>query len=442
MSIPNEVCQNRSVGQPSPAQWERVARNEPGEGRPYWRQARRSALQPSPPAPLPQAGEGSFRSTLSVAPVALVLALLSVLLAPAVSAGEDPSSLPPAKRDISSVPPDLRTPPMVDGAPAPGRRVRQVLAEYRDTEIHHALYLPENWQPGRRYPVIVEYAGNGPYHNAYGDYSSGKVEGSNLGYGISGGKDFIWLCLPYVNLEEKRNQCQWWGDVEATLDYCRKAVRMVCEEYGGDPSAVILAGFSRGAIACGYLGLHDDATADIWLAFIAYSHYDGVRQWGYSGSDADSAKTRLRRLKGRASFICHEGSVEPTRNFLASTGIEAPFTFQLGPFRNHNDAWVLRDVPERAALRAWLADVLCTKPGTHAVRGRVVDRHGKPLAGVRLEAGATHWTVTGADGRYELLGLIDGPRTVTPSQPGLHFQPAQRDLVLSGSDLDSVDFRE
>jgi hypothetical protein len=30
------------------------------------------------------------------------------------------------------------------------------------------------------------------------------------------------------------------------------------------------------------------------------------------------------------------------------------FTFVPVPFRNHSDAWVLRDVPERRRLRAWL----------------------------------------------------------------------------------------
>jgi hypothetical protein len=343
-------------------------------------------------------------------------------------------------RDISTVPPDLKTPAMLDADPAPGRRVRQVLPEYRGTQVYHALYLPENWQPGRRYPVLVEYAGNGPYHNAYGDYSSGMVEGSNLGYGISAGKDFIWLCLPYVNAKEKRNQAQWWGDVEATLDYCRKTVRWICEDFGGDPSAVILTGFSRGAIACGYLGLHDDRTADIWLAFVAYSHYDGVTSWGYAGSDAASARQRLQRLKGRASFICHEGSVEPTRRFLEASGIPAPFTFQVGPFRNHNDAWVLRDVPERAALRTWVAEVLRTRPGTHAIRGRIVDPAGNPRAGVRVESGETHWTTTDGNGRYELLGLVSGPRQVSASKPGLRFEPARASVVIDRRDVEHVDF--
>jgi hypothetical protein len=327
---------------------------------------------------------------------------------------------------------------MADAPPAAGRRVRQVLPEWRGTQVYHVLYLPTDWRPGVRMPVIVEYAGNGPYSNRYGDVSRGVPEGSNLGYGISGGKGFIWVCMPYVNSAEKKNQIQWWGDVDATLDYCRKTVRSVCEDFGGDPAAVILTGFSRGAIGCNFLGLHDDRTADLWLAFIPYSHYDGVRTWNYAQSDRASALERLKRLKGRAQFICHEGSVDDTRNYLLSTGVTAPWVFRTGPFRNHNDAWVLRDVPQRAELRAWLADVLRARPGTHAIRGRVTDHAGRPLSGVRVQGGYTHWTTSAASGNYELGGLIDGPRTLEASKPGLAFDARQ--IVLAGRDLERVDF--
>jgi len=49
--------------------------------------------------------------------------------------------------------------------------------------------------------------------------------------------------------------------------------------------------------------------------------------------------------------------VEETRQYLLSTGISAPFTFRTLEFRNHNDAWALRDIPERREVRAWLRRV-------------------------------------------------------------------------------------
>jgi hypothetical protein len=266
--------------------------------------------------------------------------------------------------DIRTVAADLATPPTTPGGPAPGRRTRHSLPPWTSTDVHHTLYLPTDWKRGGRYPVIVEYAGNGNYRNRYGDISNGSVEGSNLGYGISGGRRFLWLCVPYINAVEKRNQELWWGDVDATVAYCKAAVRDACTRYGGDPDAVILTGFSRGAIACNYLGLRDDEIAGLWAALIPYSHYDGVREnWPYKDADRASALRRLARLRDRPQFIIHEGSVEPTREYLAAARLPGRFTFRALDFRNHNDAWTLRDIPERRELRTWLDGVL-TRPGT------------------------------------------------------------------------------
>jgi len=103
--------------------------------------------------------------------------------------------------DLSTVPPDLTPPPVTLDEPAAGKRVRQTTPGWEKTEVHHALYLPRDWKPGGKFPVIVEYAGNGNYKNAFGDVSNGTVDGSNLGYGISGGEGFLWVCLPYVTKE-------------------------------------------------------------------------------------------------------------------------------------------------------------------------------------------------------------------------------------------------
>ncbi len=260
--------------------------------------------------------------------------------------------------DIRTVPHDLVSPPMTAGDPAPGKRVRLVVPEYDGTDVHHALYLPTDWEKGKKYPVIVEYAGNGGFRNAFGDVCTGEVEGCNLGYGISGGQGFIWVCLPYISEDHTRNERFWWGDLEATAEYCKTAVPDVCREYGGDPSAVFLAGFSRGSIACNFVGLHDDEIAGLWRGFICHSHYDGVRKWSYTGSDRASAAKRLERLKGRPQFVCHEGSVEEAKRYLDEACSDGSFTFLTLPYRNHTDAWVLRDIPERESLRQWVRNAL------------------------------------------------------------------------------------
>lgn len=260
--------------------------------------------------------------------------------------------------DIRTVPLDLEVPALVEGVPAAGKRVRMTTSKYKDTEVHHSLYLPTDWKAGEKYPVIVEYAGNGPFKNKFGDTCSGKVADCNLGYGISGGKGVIWICLPYISENGRNNQLQWWGDVEATAEYCKRVIPEICNEYGGDPSAVFLAGFSRGSIACNYIGLHDDEIAGLWKGFICHSHYDGVKKWGYVGSDRNSAIDRLARLKSRPQFISHEGAIDDTREYLKKAYPAGQFTFQALPYRNHTASWVLRDTNERKILRRWFIERL------------------------------------------------------------------------------------
>ena len=266
--------------------------------------------------------------------------------------------------DISSVKPDLILPSLTKGEPSAGKRVKQTHPDWKETEVYHVIYLPKDWRPNKRYPVIVEYAGNGPFKGKFGDISAGRPEGSKMGYGISGGTGFIWVCIPYLNNAGNKNVTQWWGDrpkydPKPTLDYCKKVVPWVCANYGGELKSVVLCGFSRGAIACNYLGLYDDDIAKLWRAFIPYSHYDGVKRWSYPGSDQESAQQRLKRLAGRPQFICHEGTgVSGTQKFLNSTEIKGNFTFQATGFRNHNDAWLLRPSSARAALRVWLKAAL------------------------------------------------------------------------------------
>jgi hypothetical protein len=168
----------------------------------------------------------------------------------------------------------------------------------------------------------------------------------------------LWLCLPFVDSKNNRIATQWWGDTEATVEYCLETVPAVCREYGGDPGRILLCGFSRGSIACNYIGLRNDRIAELWRAFVCYSHYDGVRRWPYADWGGEAALERLKRLKGRPQFICHENSVEETRRYIESTGMKGRFTLETLPYRNHNDSWVLRPVPLRAKLRKWVQEAL------------------------------------------------------------------------------------
>ena len=126
---------------------------------------------------------------------------------------------------------------------------------------------------------------------------------------------------------------------------------------------VVLAGFSRGAIACNYIGLHDDQIAKLWCGFVPYSHYDGVRKWSFAKSDRAAAKVRLARLGERPQFVLHEGDgASATEKYLRESGIDiGKIEFMSTGFRNHNDAWILRPSKAREALRKWLREVVAEK---------------------------------------------------------------------------------
>lgn len=306
-------------------------------------------------------------ATVGLLMVVLFSSLVVSLLAEERLAGEKaktPLTGPPAV-NLKTTPVDIRVPPVEDAEPAPGKRVKQQLPEYEGTKLFHVVALPTNWSRERTWPLLVEYPGNGPYENKLGDANSGFVEDCNLAYGLAGGRDYICLTLPFVDPVKKEHQRQWWGDAQATVDYCLAAVELVCREWGGDRDKLVLCGFSRGAIACNYIGLRNDKIAKLWNCFVAHSHYDGARRWNYADSDVASAGGRLARLKGRPQWISHESSVLATQDYLADAQAKSErhrksdqplgkFAFVSLPFANHTDTWVLRDIEPRREVRVWL----------------------------------------------------------------------------------------
>lgn len=261
---------------------------------------------------------------------------------------------------------DLVTPKMISGSPAAGRRVRQVAPEFVGTEVYHSLYLPTDWKPNGRYPVIVEYTGNRFPTSG----STGEVKDANLGFGLSGGTRCIWIVMPYIAKNLRQNETQWWGDIKATTDYCKTNLPRICDQFGGDRENVILCGFSRGAIATSYIGLADDDIAKLWKGFFAHDHFDGERKWNYDHSDRASALRRLKRLNGRPVLISDTNASNVRKNFLGQHLELAKFTFldvptdkifriPEGPFVHpHMDLWMHRDSEYCKRARAWLNSTL------------------------------------------------------------------------------------
>jgi hypothetical protein len=299
-------------------------------------------------------------------------------------------TLPPradAPPDVLTLAADLSMPAISPGEPGPGRLVLQQLPGYAGTAVYHALWLPPDWTPQRRFPLIVEYLGNsGLVRNCHG----------GAGLGISGGRGFIWLILPFVEPGGGGDAAWWWGDVAATVAYAKEAVPAVCTAWSGDPARVLLTGHSRGAIACNYIGLHDDAIAGLWRAMVPFSHYDDAHiPWGMTAEEQARAPQRLARLGRTPQCLLGEHSVLPqpwddkalraaiaaqslttfavarealqlvpittiegTRAFLGRHAPTADITIVDLPFVNHSPGILLRDTPERRQLRAWVAQKL------------------------------------------------------------------------------------
>jgi hypothetical protein len=261
---------------------------------------------------------------------------------------------------------DLVSPPMLEAAPAPGLRVRQVAPEYEGTQVYHSLYLPLSWKPDRQYPVLVEYTGN-RFPPGKG---SGEVKDANLGFGLSGGHGFLWVVMPYVSKSLERNEHTWWGDREATMDYCKVNLPRICAQFGGDRENIFICGFSRGAIGASYIGLADDAIAAFWRGMLTHDHFDGHRAWNYDSSDRSSALVRLARLKGRPVLICGQDAYDVRASFLKDHLDLARFTFlnvptqeifkiPEGPYIHpHTDLWMHRASKYRQHARAWLQSAM------------------------------------------------------------------------------------
>lgn len=339
---------------------------------------------------------------------------------------------------------NVALPPVTDEPPGAGKRVRQVAPEYAGTNVYHTLYLPSDWMPGGKYPVIVEYAPN------YTGSFAGTVEDTHLGFYQSGGTGYIWITMPLIDYTTNpaSNAVTWWGD-GSTCDptgealsaaYTRTNLIQVLEDYGGDPTSVFVTGFSRGAIAAGYIALRNPAMADIWAGFLPHSHHDGGM------FTPDPGNVRLSRIAGRPSFITYGDSMlddgaansQDAADRLASLGFPVESHELAGA--GHTDEWILNgagpsSLAVRQNLRDWLAQVIADHPGTHAILGRVTDLAGNPLAGVKVQSGDTHWSFTDANGNYDLAGLIDGPRTLTVAGAGLQFYDSVRSVTLAEADL-------
>ncbi|NQU43896.1 hypothetical protein HQ520_11470 [bacterium] len=231
-------------------------------------------------------------------------------------------------------------PEVTDGAAAPGKRVREVLSDYAGTSVTHVLYLPRDWQPGKSFPIIVEYTGNIFYHKFC--HSTGLTDQGTMAYGLSKGVGYICLNLPFISEDGQREQKDGWGDPDRTADYCVEAVQETSKRWGGDPSAVFFVGFSRGTIAANYIALCNDRIASIWAGIIG----DPITKPKGNGwrNSAEGWDERAARLGNTPTY---KPKVILGKNI-------------------HVDVQFLEDRPSTLATRAWMSQIVVER-ATYAV---------------------------------------------------------------------------
>lgn len=253
----------------------------------------------------------------------------------------------------------LEVPPVIAGPPVAGRRARfsVMLGEANATSGSQAagraaeaiLYLPEDWRPDSRHPVIVEFPGN--IFFVPGCYSTGRPEQCVIGYGMTSGRAAIWISLPFVDASGNVAE-NGWGDPDATADLCLRAVEQVCTQLGGDRERLVLTGFSRGAIACGFIGLRNDGIAGLWRGLHCCQHYDGD---GWNGATLDGAVERARRFRGAAVFHT-DNAPERIRPLEEPLGV--PVTIVKSSLGAHATAMFLDDRESTRRLRAWYDELM------------------------------------------------------------------------------------
>ncbi|MEM1293756.1 MAG: hypothetical protein AAGH89_00230 [Verrucomicrobiota bacterium] len=238
--------------------------------------------------------------------------------------------------------------------PVAGKRVRYQLPGDPESEIYSVLYLPPNWKPGNLYPVIAEFPGN-LFFNARACWSTGRPEQCQMGYGITSGRDAIWISLPFVDQPNGTIAESGFGSNRGqdTVSHTRKMMDHILSQWGGDRENVYLCGFSRGSIACGYIGLANEEIAELWKGIIGCQHYDGSN---WRESNMEDAVLRAPRFRGQAIFQV-DNSQEKYQPVVDATNPSVDWTWVPSKLGYHATAMFLDDRPAMVTLRQWFQDL-------------------------------------------------------------------------------------
>ncbi|WP_299547738.1 hypothetical protein [Seonamhaeicola sp.] len=246
----------------------------------------------------------------------------------------------------------LDVPEMTHTEPKGGHRVHYQLQNDPNSQLYSVLYLPNHWKKDSetKYPVIVEYPGNIFY--VRNCYSTGRPEHCVIGYGMSKGDNAIWISMPFVNYKTGTIAENGWGNPNDTADYTVKTVNEIIEKFHGDRENMVVTGFSRGAIACGFIGLRNDTIAGLWKGMHTCQHYDGD---GWGGADKQGAIERLQRL-GNIKVFQTDNSTPELKELLSS--VDTGVIYMNSGLKAHACDMFLDDRPSTMALRKWFNDLI------------------------------------------------------------------------------------
>lgn len=171
-----------------------------------------------------------------------------------------------------------------------------------------------------------------------------------MGYGMTRGRGAIWISVPFVDAAGHVAE-NGWGDPDRTAELCVATVEDVCERFGGDRERLVLTGFSRGAIACGFIGLRNDRIAPLWKGLHCCQHYDGD---GWNGATLDGALERAGRFRGTAVFHT-DNPADAVKPITQALGV--PTTFVSSGLGAHSCAMFLDDRESTKRVQTWFENL-------------------------------------------------------------------------------------
>lgn len=246
----------------------------------------------------------------------------------------------------STTPLGSLVPPITEeGTPMAGKRVRIYLEHF--PKAYYVLFLPYNFNTIGKWPVIVE---SPP--NLWGS-ETGLPDDVFLGYGITQGMDYIWVCVPFINEEGEILKAYWGSNPLSTVNLWLEVLADLNKRFPVDNDKIILSGFSRGAVSTVYIGNYNDTIGSKWAAYFAHSHFDGCCQILLGNS-----KERLNRIGGRKILIS-AGEIDYAKNCsynaykkLVSIGSRA--TYIEIPNADHTPHWALEESESTEKAQHWL----------------------------------------------------------------------------------------